>query len=96
MANYQTALRDVRFANTSQDPTAGTRTITFQVDDGPAHDLSNIVSRDVTVIPVNDPPVAADFTFNGANAAIGNTALVINDPTDAAPNPTGAGEDRRR
>ena len=43
----------------------------------------------ITVTCVNDPPVAADFTFNGANAAIGNTALVINDPTDAAPNPAG-------
>ena len=50
----------------------------------------------VTVTCVNDAPVAADFTFNGANAAIGNTALVVNDPTDAAPDPAGVAEDRHR
>ena len=43
----------------------------------------------VTVTPVNDAPVAADFTFTGANGAIGNTSLVVNDPTDAAPDPAG-------
>ena len=39
----------------------------------------------VTVTCVNDPPVADDETFTGA---IGNTALVVNDPDDAAPSPT--------
>jgi hypothetical protein len=43
----------------------------------------------MTVTCVNDPPVAGDLTFSGANAAIGNTALVIDDPSDAAPNPPG-------
>ena len=49
----------------------------------------------ITVTCVNDAPVAADFTFNGANAAIGNTALVINDPTDAATEPGRRRKDRR-
>ena len=43
----------------------------------------------VTVTPVNDAPVAADFTFTGADGAIGNTSLVVNDPTDGAPDPAG-------
>jgi VCBS repeat-containing protein len=38
---------------------------------------------------VNDAPVAADFTFSGANAAIANTDLVVNDPADGAPDPAG-------
>jgi VCBS repeat-containing protein len=45
----------------------------------------------VTVDGVNDAPVAADFDFslNAANNAIGNTDLVVNDPADGAPDPTG-------
>ena len=43
----------------------------------------------VTVNGANDAPVAGDFTFNGANAAIGNTSFVVDDPTDGAPNPAG-------
>jgi VCBS repeat-containing protein len=43
----------------------------------------------LTVSGANDNPVAADFTFNGSNAAIGNTALVVDDPTDGAPDPAG-------
>ena len=39
----------------------------------------------VTVTCVNDAPVADDETFSGANGAIGNTALVVNDPSDGAP-----------
>ena len=43
----------------------------------------------MTVNGANDAPIAQNFTFDGANAAIGNTALVVDDPTDGAPNPTG-------
>ena len=82
-AQYQTALRDVRFANTSDDPTGGVRNITFQVTDGDAG--SNTVSRNVNVVPVNDAPTADDETFSGASGAIGNTTLVVNDPDDGAP-----------
>ena len=39
----------------------------------------------VTVTCVNDAPVADDETFDGANGAIGNTSLVVNDPDDGAP-----------
>jgi VCBS repeat-containing protein len=39
----------------------------------------------VTVTGVNDAPVAGNFTFNGVNSATGNTDLVVNDPTDGAP-----------
>ena len=82
VANYQTALRDVRFANTSDNPTGGLRNVTYQVDDGPGpNDLSNVVSRNVNVIPVNDPPVAGDDSFTGANGALANTRLAVGTTT---------------
>lgn len=43
----------------------------------------------VTVTCVADAPVAADDSFDGVNAAIGNTAYVIDDPTDGAPTVAG-------
>ena len=36
VANYQAALRSVTYANTSDNPSAPTRTISFQVNDGDA------------------------------------------------------------
>ncbi len=43
----------------------------------------------MTVTCVNDAPVATDDTFNATKRAIGNTSLVVNDPTDGAPDPAG-------
>ena len=85
-ADYQTALRAVTYRNTSEDPSTLTRSVSFRVQDGPnPANLSNTVSRDVTVTAVNDAPVADDETFNAANGAIGNTTFVMNDPSDGAP-----------
>ncbi|MBN1416062.1 MAG: T9SS type A sorting domain-containing protein [Bacteroidales bacterium] len=55
LANYRTALRNVRYQNTSENPSALTRTVSFTVNDG--DDPSNTLTRDITVIPVNDAPV---------------------------------------
>ncbi|MCR1782297.1 tandem-95 repeat protein [Nocardioides carbamazepini] len=38
----------------------------------------------VTVTCVNDAPTAAPLSVGGADAAVGNTVLVVDDPTDAA------------
>jgi len=54
LANYQTALRSVTYANSSDNPTTTNRTIQFQVNDGEA--LSNIGSYGVAVTAVNDAP----------------------------------------
>ena len=43
----------------------------------------------MTVTCVNDPPVVGADTFDGPSRAIGNTALVVDDPTDGAPDPAG-------
>jgi Bacterial Ig domain/RTX calcium-binding nonapeptide repeat (4 copies)/Cadherin domain len=84
-ADYQTALRSVRYRTTSEDPSTAPRTATFQVSD--AGGPSNEVARTITVTAVNDPPVADDESFAGA---IGNTTLVGNDPDDGPPAPSGA------
>lgn len=65
----------------------GPDTLTVTVDDGVAPPVVKTVA--ITVTPVNDAPVADDETFDGAKRAIGNTSLVVNDPTDAAPDPSG-------
>jgi hypothetical protein len=86
VADYQAALRSVRYQNTSDAPSENARTIEFRADDGAsAAHASNLVTRDVGVVAVNDLPVAADMTFNGADSAIGNTTFVVNDPADGAP-----------
>jgi VCBS repeat-containing protein len=61
VANYQTALRSVVYNDPNgASPTTGTRTISFQVNDGRrTRHLSNVVSRTVMVNP-NSPPVAVD------------------------------------
>ncbi|HEV3001369.1 MAG TPA: Ig-like domain-containing protein [Solirubrobacteraceae bacterium] len=59
LADYETALRSVTYENTSATPSADTRTISFQVDDGAATgNLSDPASRDVTVTGVEDDPPA--------------------------------------
>ena len=70
VANYQTALRNVKYSNTSDDPSTSPRTVTFQVNDGGAlNNLSNIISSTVNVTAVNDQPTA--FAFAGLPAQAG-------------------------
>jgi Bacterial Ig domain/Bacterial cadherin-like domain/RTX calcium-binding nonapeptide repeat (4 copies) len=66
--------------NYCNDPPGTTPdTFTYTLNGGSTSTVS------MTVTCVNDAPVADDESFAGA---IGNTALVVNDPDDAAPNPT--------
>jgi hypothetical protein len=89
VADYQTALRSITYENGSDDPTAATRTVTFQVDDGGATgNLSNSVSRDVAVTPVNDAPVVTTSTGSttyaeGDPAAAVDGAATVTDADDA-------------
>ncbi len=48
VANYQAALRAVTYQNTSQNPSALTRTVSFTVNDGVL--ASNTVARSITVL----------------------------------------------
>jgi hypothetical protein len=54
VANYQTALRSVTYANSSDDPTAS-RTITFTVTDGIS--TAGSATRGIAITAVNDAPV---------------------------------------
>ena len=62
LANYQAALRSVTYFNTSQLPSQVTRTVSFMVNDGALN--SNMQTRDINVVNVNDPSVLADIEVN--------------------------------
>ncbi len=69
VAQYETMLRNVRFENTSQDPSPATRTISFTVSDGElADDTGNDVAMDV--LPVNDAPIADADSFGGGQQGL--------------------------
>jgi VCBS repeat-containing protein len=60
---YQAALRSVTYANTSQAPSAGMRTIVFTVSDGVLDSLP--VGRIVQVVAVADPPQVGFGAISG-------------------------------
>ncbi|WP_326540719.1 cadherin domain-containing protein, partial [Pseudorhodoferax sp.] len=60
VAAYQAALRSVTYANTSNDPSTATRTVSFTVNDGTAN--SAAATRDVGLTAVNDAPTGTDKT----------------------------------
>src|SRR5947207_1581053 len=85
-ANYEAALRTIKYANTSDNPSTVVRTVTFQVNDGGAvANLSNTQTRTITITPVNDAPVLAGveagalpYTENDPATVITST-LTVND-----------------
>ncbi|MBF0108595.1 MAG: tandem-95 repeat protein [Magnetococcales bacterium] len=81
VANYQTALRAVTYANSSDHPTAGSRTITFAISDGSLSSNSTSVTFDATA--VNDAPIVVSggtraYTENDAATPI-DTAITVSD-----------------
>jgi hypothetical protein len=84
VANYQTALRNVKYANASDSPSTAARTITWRVDDGSAQsNLSNQPTSTVNVTPVDDAPFVTAgntllYTENDAPAAA-SSALTVTD-----------------
>lgn len=89
VADYRFALRSVAYENLSDDPSDAARTVTYAVIDDGTPPLSASTTATITVVPVNDAPIAPDVTLADANAAIGNTSLVGNDLVDGAPDPAG-------
>ncbi|WP_445632839.1 hypothetical protein NSTC745_04416 [Nostoc sp. DSM 114161] len=83
-ASYTTALAQIGYSNTSENPNTNARTVSFTVNDGAAN--SNTVTRTINVTPVNDAPVlgaAASgslvYTENAAATLISSTGLEIID-----------------
>lgn len=70
VAQFQTALRSVRYQNTSDDPSGLTRTVSLTVNDGVIGN-SNTVTRDIDVTPVNDLP-----TFTSTAITVGREGEV--------------------
>ncbi|MBP1668025.1 MAG: hypothetical protein H6Q21_391, partial [Bacteroidetes bacterium] len=69
IASYRLALTNVSYRNTSENPSVSPRSVTFKVFDGES--FSNEISRTITVIGVNDPPVATSVNIVRANNRIG-------------------------
>ncbi len=74
MSDYQAALRSVSYENLSDDPSATNRTVSFRVNDSLE---SNILSRTLTVTPVNDPPALTSTSSSGLVFTEGNSAIAV-------------------
>ncbi|MDE5069216.1 MAG: VCBS repeat-containing protein, partial [Trichodesmium sp. St4_bin8_1] len=62
LADYQTAIAQIEYNNTSQNPDPTDRTVTVVVNDGDAN--SNTATTTISLVPVNDP-VHFDFNADG-------------------------------
>ena len=76
----------VTYTNTSDDPSAATRTMTFLTTDATAG-VSVAETRDITVAPVNDVPdvttTVADLAYTENDGAIAiDTGLIVTDLDD--------------
>jgi hypothetical protein len=71
VANYETALRAVRYVNTSNDPSATDRAVTFEVADSGSPAATGSATATVEVTPVNDAPTVG----NESSSTTGNTRL---------------------
>ncbi|KRA39091.1 hypothetical protein ASD81_11110 [Nocardioides sp. Root614] len=86
VATYQTALRGVRYSNSSENPATANRTVTFVANDGTAP--SNSATKTVSVAAVNDPPLVGlegavlAYTENAAATPITVTGP-LTDPDSA-------------
>jgi hypothetical protein len=72
VADYQDVLRSVQYENSSENPSSATRTFKFTVNDGEADSADT--TKDVTVTPVNDAPVA---TTTGGDTAYTENATAV-------------------
>ncbi|MEL6856173.1 MAG: tandem-95 repeat protein, partial [Cyanobacteria bacterium J06607_13] len=87
LANYETALKDITFANTSEAPDTTDRTFTISVNDGDAD--SNIANSTLTVAEVNDPPVAVlDEVTTPEDTAVTFDPLANDSDVDGTLDPT--------
>jgi VCBS repeat-containing protein len=84
-ADLDTLIRGITYENTSQDATAGDRTLTFTATDSGNATSAPAVST-INVVPVNDPPVATNDTISVTeDTAV--TQNVLGNDTDAESDP---------
>ncbi|NLS93660.1 MAG: cadherin-like domain-containing protein [Planctomycetaceae bacterium] len=77
LADYQSALREVRYENTSDGPSTALRTMSFVGTDGLAP--SNLVSRQLSIIPADDAPIAQDDATTTERNVPKNIDVLAND-----------------
>ena len=75
LSDYQAALRSITYENTGDDPSDLTRTVSILISDG--DDDSNIVSRDINIIAVNDAPTLSNIEAVPASYTEGGSAVGI-------------------
>ena len=83
IADYLTALQQVTYLNTSENPNTNNRTIEVVANDG--DDDSNVATTTITVQSVNDAPTAADKTLT----TVEDLALTITTPDLGYTDPEG-------
>ncbi len=71
-ADLDTLVRGVTYENTSQNPTAGTQTLTFTATDA-SNATSPSAAATITIVAVNDAPVDSDEI----NSTLEDTTLVV-------------------
>ena len=79
-AHYQQVLRSVTYNNSSQNPSATSRVISFTANDGALN--SNTVTTTVTVTPVDNAPVAVDDSATVVEDSGANSIDVLANDTD--------------
>ncbi len=76
LLTYQTALKSVTYQNTNKlNPSTLARTVSFTVNDGITN--SSPVTRDITIIPVNDPPVLGNIESTAINFTEGTIPISL-------------------
>lgn len=90
IANYQSAIRNIVYSNSSSNPSATDRYITVQVNDGQA--TSNVATTTIHIMAVNDCPIVdlntttvgnndvATYTENASAINIISSNISISDP----------------
>jgi hypothetical protein len=79
VADYQTALRDVKFSSTGDNP-ATSKTVEFTANDGGTD--SNAATKDLAITRVDDPPTAADDAAQVPENAGATTVDVLANDSD--------------
>ena len=87
IANYQAALRTVRYNNTSENPSTAARTVSWIVNDGALPSLA--ATSTITVNAINDSPVIVNnagltVSEGSINNVITNTMLRVDDVDNTA------------
>jgi RHS repeat-associated protein len=87
-AQYEEALKSVKFSNTSDNPSTATREITFNVRDT-SNSYGDPVTTTLTVTAINDAPAisgvnnVANFSESTGTAVVIDSSITITDPDDA-------------